>query len=158
MSRAPIASASVRRASPRLVRIKSATARIGAIVIFAVTLSACGDDTDQFLEALRSDPMATANFAGAEVDREYENRTDTVLGKPVDARIDRQFSLTGSPEAVFDQAVALSRSGGWTETFSRPQSFRAERSIKGVRAVLSVIIGDLDGAPVLRVTLTSLGR
>lgn len=86
------------------------------MVAVAAVGMARGDEESAELAGLRSDPIARYTPAAGRLVRTYSSDADDggVLGKPVQARYDRVFTLPDDEvAAAFDAALERARAEGW---------------------------------------------
>ena len=126
-----------------------------AFLLALLATSGCGSDPS--LQALEKDPTASFAVPGTHLEYESKHNGGTTLGKPVHAKITRQFALGDvPPEKAVATVSEFARAHGWTPEFSRAASFSAHKRIDGVRAELVATFDSGDGTPSLYVYLTAL--
>jgi hypothetical protein len=130
--------------------------RAALLLALAPLLSLTGCGTDAALEAIAGDPMATATFVNTKLVDEAKRSGGTSLGKPVQAKITRQFSYEGvTPEDLVSRVADQAIEDGWESAYSKATSFIATKDIDGVAAGLTVSIADYDGVPTMFIYLTA---
>jgi hypothetical protein len=99
-------------------RSRPAGAWLGRVLVLAVCglSAACGDaKPDPWLEALKSERLATTAPSGARLVLNIENEKDTAFSKPIRARVLRAFAFgdRAARERGLASVIRTARASGW---------------------------------------------
>jgi len=96
-------------------RLATSWIRPGVVVAAVLLLAGCGPTYPEHLQALRADPMASLELAGASVERRWEDEAETVLNKPSRAMVLTVYTIDAAadPNAVKAAALEAARDAGW---------------------------------------------
>lgn len=114
---------------------RSVTAMVVAVCLL---VSGCVSEWDRGMQALKSDPMASASWEGLEL--LGTSQTVNEGWKPRPPRFTRCFKLSITPEEAFDAVLATAEEHGWVEDESlrsRVYSF-SQKTLEGFEVGLIV--------------------
>jgi hypothetical protein len=145
--------------SGRNGRTRSAARAVAPALLAAVFATGCGSSPEE-LEALKSEPMASAEFDGLNLIRSHERDAkgsdDTVTGKTVDAQITRVFEPEDAQKLPdsFTQVVDQAAGDGWERTFSSATSYTGEKAIDDGTGQIQVVLSPCEDQTCLYLYLT----
>lgn len=97
-----------------------------------------------YLWALKSDPMASLDLPGTDLDHSHNTVGGTVLGKPRYSRVTHVYRIVNQAEAddLLGEAVEYAESSGWTIEPSLSQdSYRGRKTLETGRADIFIGLG-----------------
>ena len=122
------------------------TFRMAAVVLTAAMLSGCTTSPVSLeLKALQGEQIAdlsgTSVAGSIHKEKRYETEADTTFGKPVYAKIQVTYTVTGEPAATFEKIKTLAVTEGWS--LREPTDTIFGTTVRGYKPVGKRLTGDL---------------